>query len=586
MKSKIFSLFFKSYIPKSEFIYIKNFKIFLRKFYAKIEDFIGNKQRNFSEKFTKKMKKDDINRFIFGYNISFTKFVSIYVAFTLVLYNFIFWNKIISAIKFSGIADFFLLIKFFIALFALFFTVCSIIFVKFTTKFLAILLLIINSVCAYFMQAYGVPIESGMLANAMSTDIKETMDLINIKLILYIVLLGILPSIVIFRTKIIYKSFFRKILRRILYCVIILSLAFATIAINYRQTATFVRENKSSFNYLIPRNYINAVIDLIEDRFQSDDSTVLPILEDAKIKSKSNKLVIVVVGETARRQNFSLYGYGRQTNPLLKNDGVTILNNVSSCGTATKISVPCIFSHLQRSDFVDLKNKYEFLPSALAKNGISVLYKDNNFGGCYGTCDNVEKYSTVNEKSEKFCKNGECVDGILLEKLPEYIKKNENKNTLIVLHQNGSHGPRYNKRYPKEFEIFKNVCNNNDVSKCSKEELINAYDNTILYTDFIIHNVIEIAKKSKNPSVVIYVSDHGESLGENGIYLHGFPYMLAPDIQKSVPLIIWMSDSFKQSHQIDTKKEKYSHDNIFHSILGAFEIETKAYNKELDIFKK
>ena len=179
------------------------------------------------------------------------------------------------------------------------------------------------------------------------------------------------------------------------------------------------------------------------------------------------------------------------------------------------------------------------------------------------------------------------MDGILLEGLPQYIEKHQG-NTLIVLHQNGSHGPRYNKRYPKVFEQFRPVCDSSDVRECTREELINAYDNTILYTDYLIHQTINIAEKTNRPAVVIYVSDHGESLGEKGLYLHGFPYALAPEEQKKVPLVIWMSQAFQDARDISNaclaNKTAYSHDHIFHSMLGLFQVQTKLYEPGLDIF--
>jgi lipid A ethanolaminephosphotransferase len=270
---------------------------------------------------------------------------------------------------------------------------------------------------------------------------------------------------------------------------------------------------------------------------------------------------------------------------MLAKEGVIALQNTTSCGVSTRVSVPCMFSHISRNEFAQKQAEYEFLPKVLAKKGVSVLYKDNNFGGCFGTCKGTFHTSTVHDKHQKFCSTGECVDGILLEGLDDYIKQNQNNNIFIVLHQNGSHGPRYNKRYPLDFEVFKPTCNNNDVSKCSQEELVNAYDNTILYADFIIYSAIQIDKKSNIPSAVIYVSDHGESLGENGIYLHGFPYFIAPKEQKEIPFIIWMSDDFKKGKNFE-QKQSYSHDNIFHSILGAFGVKTKLYDKNLDIFPK
>lgn len=512
-------------------------------------------------------------------------FITLYTLVTLLFYNNIFWGKIISAMKFVTFYDYLFLLTYFVALFVLSFILFSIIFVKRTTKFLSILFLLINSSALYFMQVYGVPIDKGMVLNVFATDAKEATDLLNLKITAYFLFFGILPSLLIVKTKIIYKKFLKEIFYRALICVCLLIFTFLLLALQYRKTATFVRSTNDSFNYLLPRNYLNALLKIAKHSHQ-EKQELIEIGEDLKIQS-DDTVVIFIVGETARKANFSLYGYSRETNPLLKKENIIALQNVLSCGTSTKVSLPCMFSHLTREEFIHNNKNYEFLPSLLTKKGVNVLYKDNNFGGCKDTCNNTESISTIEMKSEKFCSTGECVDGILLEGVEEYIQ-NHNGNTFIVLHQNGSHGPRYNKRYPKEFEKFTPVCENSDVSQCSQQELINAYDNTILYNDHFIHTTIEIAKKSKKPTVVIYASDHGESLGENNIYLHGFIYNIAPKEQKEIPLLVWVSESFQVQHKMQPKciglKPSYSHDNIFHSILGLFKAETKLYNKDLDIF--
>jgi lipid A ethanolaminephosphotransferase len=434
------------------------------------------------------------------------------------------------------------------------------------------------------MNIYNVPIDKGMVLNVFATDANEATDLLNLKLILYVTFLGIVPSILIFKTKIVYKNVVKEVVYRVVFSMGLLVIILILAGVQYRQISTFVRTTKNNFDYLLPRNYLWSLIKITKGLREMNQELII-IGNDIKIED-DNTLVIIAVGETARKANFSLYGYKRDTNPLLKNDNVLTLKNTSSCGTATKISLPCMFSHLRRSEFIRNNKNYEFLPTLLARSGVDVLYKDNNFGGCKDTCNNTESISTINLKSQEFCSSGECVDGILLDKLEKYII-NHNNNTMIVLHQNGSHGPRYNKRYPKEFEKFTPVCTNSDVSKCTQEELINAYDNTILYTDNFLHNIIKIAQENKRPTVIIYISDHGESLGENNIYLHGFPYLLAPKEQKEIPFIVWMSESFKKKHNINNNcfnKKNYSHDNLFHSVLGTFNAKTELYNKELDIF--
>jgi lipid A ethanolaminephosphotransferase len=532
------------------------------------------------------MIKNWINKFKhLNITISAINFIGLYTLATILIYNFVFWSKIINAITFDNIFDILFLATFVVIISILLFIITSILFIKYTTKFLACTLITINSSALYFMNAYGVPLDKGMIANVFATDINEATDLFNIKLLFHIVFLGIIPSILILKIKIVYKKLLKEILYRITFCLVLLIIALILAGIQYRQVSTFVRSNNQTFNYLLPRNYIWSLIKIIKTT-KLEDKKLINIDDDLKIQD-DNILAVIVVGETARKNNFSLYGYERETNPLLKTDNIIALKNVTSCGTSTKVSLPCMFSHLDRKSFIQNNKKYEFAPSLLARNGVNVLYKDNNFGGCKGTCDGTETVKTVDLNIEEFCQDDKCLDGVLLNNLNKYIK-DHNKNTMIILHQNGSHGPRYNKRYPKNFEKFKPVCENSDVSKCTQEELVNAYDNTIIYTDYVLHNAIEIIKASNRPAILIYISDHGESLGENNIYLHGFPYRLAPKEQKEIPMLLWMSESFRQKHDVVMEcfnKQDYSHDNLFHTLIGIFNGKTSLYDTKLDVLK-
>lgn len=513
--------------------------------------------------------------------IKFKSFILLYSFLTLIFYNFFFWNKVFNSFSIKTFSDIIFILSYFTILASLHIILYLIFCNKYTTKFICIFFLIINSGLIYFMNTYSIHIDFVMLQNALETDRKEVLDLLNYKLALHIIFFGIIPSILLLKLKIEYKEFKKEFLERFLISFLLFIFCLILVFSQYRKISTFVRSTNDDFGYLLPRNYVYAVIKKIKSNFKKEKSFI-KIGNDLEFKNKKdNTLVIFIVGETARNANFSLYDYKRETNPLLKKEKISVLKNSISCGTSTGVSLPCIFSHLEREEFVKNDKNYEFLPSILSRKGIKVLYKENNFGGCKDTCFNTDTFYTNYQKNSKYCKNEECVDGIMLDGVEKYIQDNKNKMVLVILHQNGSHGPRYNRRYLKEFEKFKPICDDNDLSKCSKEELVNTFDNTILYTDYFISNVIKIAKKSNRKSAVIYASDHGESLGENGIYLHGFPYNIAPKEQKEIPFIVWISDKNKKCIK---KFEKYSHDNIFHSILGLFDAKTELYNEKLDIF--
>ncbi|WP_229459502.1 phosphoethanolamine transferase [Massilia cavernae] len=279
---------------------------------------------------------------------------------------------------------------------------------------------------------------------------------------------------------------------------------------------------------------------------------------------------------------------------MAKQPGLLYFSKVESCGTATAVSVPCVFSALGRSHYSDTRaQSQEGLLDVLKHAGFEVIWRDNN-SGCKGVCDRVT-YEDVSQpvKGDPLCNDDECYDERLLRGLPELIRK-AGKDLVIVLHQKGSHGPSYWKRYPGQFQDFGPVCETNDLAKCSRESIVAAYDNTILYTDFVISKAIGLLAQSSVQDGVdaslVYFSDHGESLGENNLYLHGAPYVISPSGQRHVPMMVWLSDGFRSRFRLDQNclaartGQEFSHDNIFHSTLGMLGISTAVYNPRLDLF--
>jgi lipid A ethanolaminephosphotransferase len=303
-------------------------------------------------------------------------------------------------------------------------------------------------------------------------------------------------------------------------------------------------------------------------------------------------LTVLVVGESARAENFGILGYGRDTTPnLSKENGLIAFTDVHSCGTETAVSVPCMFSNMGRKDYSATKAKNEEgLLDVLKHAGLSVIWRDNQ-SGCKGTCDRVTLQDVSNLKDPVLCANSECRDEILLQGLQGFIEHLD-QDTVLVLHQMGSHGPEYFKRYPKAFEKFTPVCQSNALNDCSRESIVNGYDNTLLYTDHVLSSLIDILRthQASVDTAMVYLSDHGESLGEYNLFLHGTPYLLAPDQQKHVPMLIWLSDTYKESFAVNTgclqekRNATLSQDNLFHSMLGLLQVTTQVYNPSLDIF--
>ena len=353
--------------------------------------------------------------------------------------------------------------------------------------------------------------------------------------------------------------------------------------------ASFFREHKALRYYANPSYSIYSAVKYANGFIRHEPHSVAPIGLDARIPANDThrELIIFVLGETARADRFSLNGYAKPTNPLLMKEGVLSFSNIWACGTSTAVSVPCMFSNLGQSGYSDKKARAtENVLDVLKHAGVNVLWLDNN-SDSKGVALRVpyESYKTADKNP--VC-DVECRDEGMLADVQAYINGHPRGDIFIVLHQMGNHGPAYYKRYPASFEKFTPACKTNQLEKCSKEEIDNAYDNAILYTDYFLSQVIAMLKRHSAgfESAMFYISDHGESLGERGVYLHGLPGIIAPDTQRRVPGIMWFGKGFDE---VDIKSlaakrdRKYTHDNIFHTVLGFMEIETSVYDREMDI---
>ncbi len=445
------------------------------------------------------------------------------------------------------------------------------------------------------MNSYHVVINDEMIRNIIQTNLNESMDLLNVKQVLYFLFLGVVPSYIVYKSNIQYKGFKNEIWSKIKIVVISLLLVIVCIFLFSKHYTSFFREHKPLRYSTNPTYWAYSIGAYMHQSFNRGPVIVEPIGTDAKIiETDSNKkrqeLVIMVVGEAARADHFSLNGYQKETNPLLKKEDIINFPNMYSCGTSTAESVPCMFSVFDKADYSYKKSiSTENVLDVLNHTGeVDILWRDNN-SDSKGVALRVPYEDYKIPKNNSICDNGECRDEGMLIGLDQYITKHKGKDILIILHQMGNHGPAYYKRYPKQFERFTPVCKTNELGECSKEEITNAYDNAILYTDYFLSKVINLLKKYDNShnTAMIYMSDHGESLGENGVYLHGLPYFMAPDTQTHIASLLWFGKNMKKEVNIDhiknRKDKKYSQDNLFHSLLGIFEIKTDTYKPKEDI---
>ena len=451
---------------------------------------------------------------------------------------------------------------------------------------------------AYFMMSYGIVIDSSMITNVIQTDTKEALDLMNWRMLISFFLLGLLPSWLLWKTPVKSLRWAQQIFSNILTGAASIIVIVAVLLAIFQDYASIMR-NHTQLRYLVnPLNSFYAIGMVAAKPFQRNNQTLLPMGRDAKVaalkQSDKPPLLLLVLGETARMGNFGVNGYERPTTPELAKENIISLKGVMSCGTSTATSVPCMFSHLGKEEFEGRKNNYESLIDVLNHAGFAVLWIDNQ-SGCKGVCERVPQALTKELKHPTLCKNGECFDEIMLHELDQRVQAlpadRRAKGVVVVMHQMGSHGPAYYKRVPDNFRRFQPECKSNALQECSREQVVNSFDNTILYTDYFLAQAIQWLKKSEATSApaLLYVSDHGESLGENNVYLHGLPYRVAPDVQKRVPWITWLSPRFKkQSGLINTcLKNKtdaaLTHDNYFHAVLGLMNVSSEVYQEKLDV---
>ena len=491
-------------------------------------------------------------------------------------------------------------------LFGLMWLVLQLLCYRSIAKPVLIALLITAAICGYFTDAYGTIFDTNMLINSLETDQAEAMGLFAPSMVIRVLLLGVLPAFIISKIRLKRFTWQRSILQKTATLILSIAVIAACLLPFGDQYASFFRQHKEVRSYANPITPIYSTIKLGEnyvnelrrpDTFTlhaTDAKRVAPTSSTTNSSTAKPKLMVFVVGETARADHFGLNGYTRNTTPLLaKRSNLYSFKDAVSCGTSTAYSVPCMFSYANRENYdIDTAEYNENVLDTLSKQGVNVVWRDNN-SSSKGVADRVtfEDYKTADTNPN--C-DVECRDIGMLDGFDKLVKsgsseKETPKDTLILLHQMGNHGPAYYQRYPKEFETYKPVCMTNELSKCDAQSVINGYDNAILYTDYFLDNVIDTLKPYEQDYdvVMVYMSDHGESLGENNIYLHGLPYKFAPDTQKHVPAVIWSPDS----NNIDAdslssmSSQPVSHDFITPTLLSFFGITTDEVKGAPTFFK-
>ena len=430
-------------------------------------------------------------------------------------------------------------------------------------KVIIAITLVGNALALYFINGYEVLLTSEMMGNVFNTRTGEATAYVSFSGFAYLLLLGIIPCVYLFAQRLDYGKLKHWAISSVVSIVVIILAGVA----NLSNTLWIDRNVPHLGSIILPWSYSVNSIRYYNNWKRLNKKEIL--LPDATIRNSDKQVCVLIIGESSRRANFSIYGYSRSTTPLIEQDSVVALK-AESAATYTTAGVKAIIDHKPTGDL------YEILPNYLFRTGVDVIWRTNNWGESPLHIDRIE---SVEELKKLYPEEDASYDGILLSGLKETIAESQKEKVFVVLHTSTSHGPLYYKKYPKQFEIYTPVCTTVEMSKADSEELINAYDNSILYTDYIIHSAIEELRGLEGwQSTLIFVSDHGESLGEGNLYMHGMPKNLAPREQYEIPFIVWTSD---RAAVVARDVDQY---HIFHSILHRLSIDSPVYNPEYDIF--
>lgn len=518
---------------------------------------------------------------------------SLYIALAL---NIVFYRQAFTLLPVDGLHNALVFLSMPVVAFAVMAILLALASVVRLEKVAATLFILLSASAQYFMMNFGIIVDRSMITNILDTTPAESYALLTGQMIMVFAFTALLSIALAWWIKIkpapgVWRGTIMRAGTVLVSALLILLVA----GLFYKDYASLFRNNKELVKSLNPSNSIVAMNSWYFHH-EMDNLPLVKIGEDAKQKAvmkngPRKNLTILIVGETSRAANFSLGGYERETNPLLAKDNVVYFPKTASCGTATAVSVPCMFSNMPRTGYDEsLAHHQEGLLDIIQRAGIQVQWNDND-GGCKGACDRVPHQDVTALNLPGQCINGECYDDVLFHDLEKTIDSMQGDG-VIVLHTIGSHGPTYYNRYPPKFRRFTPTCDTSEIQSCTQEQLKNSYDNTILYVDHIVDKAIKLlqSKQDKFTTSLVYLSDHGESLGENGVYLHGLPYSIAPETQKHVPMLLWLSDDYRKRYGVNyaclqqkAKENDYSQDNLFSTMLGLTGVETQEYRAADDI---
>ncbi|NCT71420.1 MAG: phosphoethanolamine--lipid A transferase [Xanthomonadaceae bacterium] len=454
-------------------------------------------------------------------------------------------------------------------------------------------LVVAAAMAGHYMAAYGIYIDADMIRNVLHTDWREASDLVGGDIL--VPLLVALPALlVIWRVRLRDRRWTRALGMRAAFLAGMGVTGVLGVLPSTQQLTAFLR-NQREVRYLVtPANVLVSLAKVVSEEPPGQKRVLQPIGEDAvqspAAAMRRPRLLVLVVGETARAANWGLNGYARQTTPELAKRDVLNFPHVTACGSSTEVSLPCMFSPWGREHYDEKEiRSHQSLLHVLQRAGVATLWRDNQ-SGCKGVCDGLPVEDLHARTDAGLCNGKRCYDGILLSGLADAARGHK-RDQVIVLHMLGNHGPTYSERYPAAFGVYSPVCATSDLERCTRAQIANAYDNALRYTDHVLASAIDQLKGLEDyDTALLYVSDHGESLGEKGLYLHGMPYAIAPREQLEVPMVAWFSPGWRASTTLDAaclRRQAVgtrSHDDLFHTVLGLTDVKTALYRPDHDIF--
>ena len=462
-----------------------------------------------------------------------------------------------------------------------------------TARVVLSVLVVLAALAGHYMAGYGIYIDADMVRNVLHTDWREASDLAGVDIL--VPLLAAIPALLlIWRVRLKERTWPQAFGVRLVFLAGMVAVGVVGILPSTQQLTAFLR-NQREVRYLVtPANVLVSLAKVVSEDPPGRKRVLQPIGEDAvqspAATMRRPRLLVLVVGETARAASWGLTGYARQTTPELAKRDVLNFPHVTACGSSTEVSLPCMFSPLGREHYDEAEiRSHQSLLHVLQRAGVQTLWRDNQ-SGCKGVCDGLAVEDLHARTDADLCNGKRCYDGILLSGLEDTVRRHHG-DQVVVLHMLGNHGPTYSERYPGAFKAYQPVCETSDLGRCSRAQIVNAYDNALRYTDHVVASAIDrLATLDGYDTALLYVSDHGESLGERGLYLHGMPYSIAPREQLEVPMVAWFSDGWRRSTHLDERclrqqaSGERSHDDLFHTVLGLTDVKTALYRPDHDIF--